>query len=324
LTFYHSTQQQKFKGNVRVYHYLEQYIENFDYVGVTLNADDAFNQNKGNCLTLAILTKALADIVGLNYEFQRVNSPPIYARNNQIMTLSAHVRTFILDPDYKDEPGYIVFTRPKIVIDYFPNNNNVSGHYVSEEDFIAMYYQNLAADALMDENYDVAYSLLVHALKISPQNAETINSLAVLLMKNRQNRLAGQLLKFVIDNKRATANVFSNYILYLKKSGKTNAVDSFIAQIDEVEEDNPYKWLDLAQGALDKNTLALATKYFKKALKLAPYLDEAYFGLAKCAYLNNELLVAEKYLLEATEIAFVPKHKRLYSAKLSMLRSELD
>jgi Tfp pilus assembly protein PilF len=324
VEFYNSEEQQNFTGNVRVYHYLEGLIDNFNYTGATLNARNALARKEGNCLTLSILTKALSDVVGLSYEFQRVNSPPIYTRSDEIMTISAHVRTFIFDPEYRAEPGFIVFRRPKIVIDYFPTSRDIKGRAVSETEFIVMYYQNLAATALSEKNYQLAFSLLQQALKIDRFNAESINSLAVLYMKLGNNELAGTLLKFVIDSEFASANVFSNYILYLRRTGQTQAIAEFLPRIAQVEDDNPYRWLDLGRQASKQSDYTIARHYLMKAIKLAPYLSESYFDLAKNYYLDGDLSNAEKYLIEATNLSQVPDDKKLYGAKLAMLRMQMD
>jgi Flp pilus assembly protein TadD len=324
LEFYHSQEQQNFAGNLRIYHYLEGLIDSFNYTGATLNATSALDRKEGNCLTLSILTKALSDVVGLSYEFQRVNSPPIYTRNNEIMTISAHVRTIIFDPAYIAEPGFIVFRRPHIVIDYFPTSRDIKGRAVSETEFIAMYYQNLAASALSEKNYPLAFSLLQEALTLDRFNAESINSLAVLYMKLGNYELAGTLLKFVIDNEFASANVFSNYILYLRRTGQTQAVAAFLPRIAQVEDDNPYRWLDLGKQASKQADYTIARHYFLKAIKLAPYLSEGYFDLAKNYYLDGDLSNAEKYLIEATNQSQVPDDKKLYGAKLAMLRMQID
>jgi hypothetical protein len=65
LRYFNEPKNQLTPANVRLYEYLENYLEGFNFYGVTLTASEALIQKTGNCLTLAIITKALADIVGL-------------------------------------------------------------------------------------------------------------------------------------------------------------------------------------------------------------------------------------------------------------------
>ena len=50
--------------NRRVYNYLEPITRDFDYQGDTLMAADALTAGRGNCLSLAIVTTALAQLAG--------------------------------------------------------------------------------------------------------------------------------------------------------------------------------------------------------------------------------------------------------------------
>jgi hypothetical protein len=91
LTFYNEPQFQTTDGHKRLYQYLERFLSGFTYKGDTYNADLASTKHADNCLSLAILTKAYASLVGLKIEYRKVNSEPIYSRKNDIMILSSHV-----------------------------------------------------------------------------------------------------------------------------------------------------------------------------------------------------------------------------------------
>lgn len=60
--------------------YLGDFLSGFIYRGDTYNADLAAIKQAGNCLSLAILTKAYASLVGFKVEHRKVNSEPVYSR----------------------------------------------------------------------------------------------------------------------------------------------------------------------------------------------------------------------------------------------------
>lgn len=180
LDYYNDPVNAEDGGHRRLYNYLEDILSGFDYKGETYTSSEALQNLSGNCLSLAIVTTALAKLVDIEVRYQRVTAAPIYQRFHNVMTLSSHVRTHVYEPYFEVKEHELVLIKSKLVIDYFPQNNNVGGNIISYEDFVSMYYQNLAGDALVKEDYDLAYSMLVAAMNIADNNSETLNTLAVI------------------------------------------------------------------------------------------------------------------------------------------------
>ena len=321
LDYYHATENQHVSGHRRLYEYLDTILDGFHFQGKTHNAATALTEQSGNCLSLAILTTALARLVDLEYDYQRVNSAPIYHRYHNVMTLSSHVRTIVYKPNFAVEDNVVVVRRPRLVIDYFPQSGDINGSKVQFDDFVAMYYQNLAGDALVKEAFPLAYSLLFKAWQIAPNNPETLNSLAVLYSKIGRNEDAERLYNFAMKNDMGTVNILSNYYLLLTEQGRTKEARLLDNGLQLINDDNPYRWLDIADRQYAKSNYSIALKYFKRAIQEAPYLHESYFGLAKVYYslgLENEAISA---LHRALELAYVPEEQRLYQSKLSVLEA---
>ena len=155
LSYYHARENQDIKGHMRLAEYLGDFLSGFTYRGDTYNADLAAIEQAGNCLSLAILTKAYASLVGLKVEYRKVNSEPVYSRDNGIMTMSSHVQTHVHAPAQLDNKKLDIYFS-KIIKDTFPASRGVKGGKVSDEDFVFMYYQNLAAKALVIDDLDRA------------------------------------------------------------------------------------------------------------------------------------------------------------------------
>tara|TARA_R110000868_G_scaffold115825_1_gene309059 strand:- start:356 stop:1528 length:1173 start_codon:yes stop_codon:yes gene_type:complete len=322
ISYYSAANNQDIPGNVRLFQYLEDYLNDFGFRGVTLKASEALELKTGNCLTLAIVTKALADLVGLEIAFQRVNSAPVFARHSHLLTLSSHVRTYVYDPNYVPTPDMILIRRPSIIIDYFPDDSDVSGNMVAQADFMSMYYQNLAADALVNKQLDYAFALLKQGLSLNPLNAETLNTLAVTFNRVGETSQAERLYKFVLDNGFATGNVIANYVALLQLQGRDDEVLEFAKQIEGIDDDNPYRWIDMGEDAFATGYYARASRFYKKAHEIAPYLHESQFGLAKSYYQLGRANQAEEALSSAIEMSYDTADKRLYKAKLKVLLAE--
>ena len=320
LDYYHDPVNQDTPGHKRLYAYLESLLHGFHFRGHTYAAETALSEQSGNCLSLAIVTTALARLVDMKVTYQRVNSAPVYHRYHNVMTLSSHVRTHLYDPDFEPDENMIAFIKPKLIVDYFPASGNVGGNTVSEAEFIAMFYQNLAGDALVKQQYDRVYSLLNAALELGEDNPETLNTLGVLFKQLGDEREAEHLYEFAIRHTQGSVNIISNYVLLLEEQGRTAEAETLQQEIEGVEDDNPYRWFDVANRQFKKSNFAIALKYFKKALEVAPYLHEGHFGLAKTYHQIGLPKQANRHLQKALELSYVPQDQKLYRAKLRILQ----
>ena len=323
LAYFHHPEQQHVSAHQRLYNYLNDILDGFHFQGKTYTASQALEMQSGNCLSLAILTTALARLVELDFSYQRVNSSPVYHRYHNVMTLSSHVRTHLHLVEKVRNKEAITMTRSSLIIDYFPQSGNVTGDRVEYADFIAMFYQNLAGDALVQENFPLAYSLLYRGWKLSADNPETLNTFAVLFNKMGQAEKAESIYAYAVKNDLGTVNILSNYHLLLAQQGREAEAKTLEQAMQHVEDDNPYRWFDIADRQFAKSNYAIALKYYKRALQEAPYMHEGYFGLAKIYYSLGQEDEAKKALNRALELTYVPKEQRLYMSKLQVLESTM-
>ena len=320
LSFFNSDEQQDVSPNFRISNFLEKWATDFSYAGDTFTATEAFEKRSGNCLTLAILTTALANVVGLDVYYKKVFTPPIYRRHNHVLTTSAHVKTIVLGPEAEEKKLGVVYFRSRTVIDYFPSSLNDTGEYVAFNDFISMYYQNKAAKAMAVNNSSLVYSLLSTAMHQNPLNSETLNALAVFYRQNMLYKKARDIYEFAIENNVESIHTLSNYAVLLSEVGDTATLAKIESKILDVEENNPYQWYDQGVKYLNQGETRRAVALFNKSIKTGPYLSEGYMGLAKAYFLLGDTERAESKLKKAKELAFGEKERGLYAAKLDALQ----
>jgi hypothetical protein len=145
LDYFTKRQGGDFRDDQILYHYLEKKLTNFNYFSATLNAQQTLQGHQGNCISLAILTHAYAQLAGLQTGFQAVSSEPVYSKQNNIVYVSGHFRTKVYAPLNEDD-NYLV--PPGTVIDYFPARGSFYSGRAELKDLISRYYSNLAAKAL--------------------------------------------------------------------------------------------------------------------------------------------------------------------------------
>ncbi|MHC6647531.1 tetratricopeptide repeat protein [Alteromonas sp. HB246098] len=319
LSYYNSPTKAHISPNFRLAYYLNDLVSNFSYAGDTLKAQDVLNKRYGNCMSLALLTTALARLVNLDVVYQQVHTPPLYRRFGKTLTTSTHVRSIILGPEPEKTGDSIVF-RGRAVIDYFPSSRDDRGVYISEADFISMYYQNMSAEVMSDDP-NLAYSYLYRAMQLTTTNASTLNSLAVLYRSNGYEKEARKLYEFAIENHIQSVHTLSNFAVLLKKVGDVETLSRIGDMYLKTDDDNPYRWIDLGNAFLAKGKLSEAEMFFNKAIATGPYLGESYSAIAKTYFLQGKVLKAENMMEKALSLSLPSQNRALYTAKLKAIRN---
>ncbi|MBT0586972.1 hypothetical protein [Alteromonas oceanisediminis] len=318
LAFYHSPTVANLPDNKRLFRYIDNIFTNFSYLGQTYDASTALTLESGNCISLAILTSALARLVNVDVAYQRVNVAPVYRRFVNVMTLSTHVRTHLYETI---EPAHneLVVIRPRLIVDYYPQSSNIRGDMISEAAFLSMYYRNLASDAIIQRDYAYAYIIMQKALSILPSDQENLNTMAVILNKLGETQQALALYAYAANQNDVSLNLIANYTDLLTKTGQKARADQFSERLLRAHSDNPYQWIDAAEERIASGEHFIARSMLQKAIDRAPYLHEAYFSLAKSYYLTQELSKADDALTTAAQLSQLPETEKLYTAKRAVL-----
>lgn len=318
LAYFNAPEQQNIAGHERIYQFLEKKLSGFDYQGQNYTASQAFEYNRGNCISLAVLTKALADVAGVEVKFQSIVSAPVFSINNDFMLSSDHVRTILLDPQFVPEKGKFYFVKPAIVIDYMPTAVKLTGPHISEHVFIAMFYRNLAADALLAEQYEQALALLRTGLNYAPDYSALINLTAVVHRRINEMQLAEQYYRYGLKVADRKATLFSNYAVLKEREGDTETAQQLYQALVSLNERDPYLWYSLGKTAAHNKQYQDAVNYFEKAIEQAPYLHQLQFELAVVYFKNEQFALARQALAKAAELS-PGNRKPHYHAKLAAL-----
>ncbi|MEH8018691.1 tetratricopeptide repeat protein [Rheinheimera muenzenbergensis] len=319
LAYFHAPEQQHIEAHRRVYNFLERHLSGFDYQGNNYTASEAYALKSGNCISLAVLTKALADLAGVEIEFQTIVSAPVYSIKDDFMLSSDHVRTFLYNPDFVAQKGEIYFSKPSIVVDYMPAAGDITGPRISQHTFIAMFYRNLAADALMAEQYQQALALLKVALEYAPSYGAIINLTALVHRHLDETVLAEQYYRYGLDISADKATLISNYALLKQSKGDAAAAQLLLQSLISLDEHDPYLWYLFGKTALQQQQYTDAITFLKKAAEQAPYLHQLQLELALAYYRNSQSELARQVLLKASELAPVNLRPRYY-AKLEAIK----
>ncbi len=305
-----------FKPHTALYEILKEKITDFTYYGETYNAATVMELNKGNCMSLAILTTAYAKLVGLEFSYRVVHTLPIFSKKDDLVLSSSHVQTIIYDPTFVPDESFFYLSTPRIAIDYFPNKWNRKGKAYSYNAFIAMYYKNLAGDALVEKDLSKSFVYANKAYEYDTKNIDTINLLAVIHRRAGDIKTAEEIYKVALDIGKPNISLLSNYIMLLKSQQRMEEVAVLQNKMNKLDDMNPYQSLGEAFNARRSGNIKQAEVFFKKTLKKAPYLNQAYMGLYHIYVKQQEMDKAQEMLIKALEWTYELDEKKLYKQKL--------
>jgi len=305
----------------RVFQYLDQVTYRFSYRGKTLIAAKALENEAGNCLSLAILTTALASLADVKIAYQLVDSSPVFEMGENAVAKGVHIRSKLISSDANKARNSILssFSRSWVVVDYFPGETERFLGNVSDGEFIARYYRNLAVDYLQQKDYSNSYWYTLKSFEYAPTSAEGINLMAVIYKQSGDLEKAEEIYQHGINVANQKLTLLKNYRQLLLAQKRTKEAEDIDDRIAQYVDPSPFSWLSLADHALHDGRHVEAQKLYNKAIDLAPYLQFGYLGLAKSYFSQGRMNDTEKMLVAAMERNFSIRNDKLYQAKLSAL-----
>ncbi|MDY6984501.1 MAG: tetratricopeptide repeat protein [Pseudomonadota bacterium] len=305
--------------------YLENKVGTYQYVPETLPAAVVLASNGGNCLSLAMVTTALADLVGIEVSYQFMDDQPVYEYQGSVVIRGNHISAIVKNPDWEDIRGtaLALTTSPGIRIDYFPE---LRGRFLANLDrngYLALYYDNIASDAIARGDYDSAYWHLREALHLAPEHGASLNMLAIVHRRKGDTAGAERIYQHGIAHADDRLTLLKNYESLLITSGRMAEAAEVRRQLEAIDDTSPLHWLQLARASEQRGDWNESIAYYRRVLQLVPYMHEVHLALAQAYYASGELRRAESELASAVETANRVSARNLYKAKLLTLRKEL-
>lgn len=292
-----------------------QYRDNMTRV-----ASETFGERAGNCLSLVLLTAALAKELNVIVEFQEIDVPPVWDKQGGFYLVNGHINLRLLAPN---ESNSIQMLKSAIQVDFLPERA-VRGYgkkKINKQTVIAMFYNNVAAESLVMGDYDKAYGFLKLGLLQMPNYAPALNTLAVLYRYKGLNNEAEVLYKLALDLDNKDMNALYNYAVML---GSQDRLDEWAAvhKILELERiDNPYYYYDIAQQAYFDKEYQDALLWYKRAVAKADYRHEFYFGLSRAYWKTGDERRAQTNMKKALALTQDENNKLRYQSKLHAMKS---
>ncbi|OEZ82785.1 beta-barrel assembly-enhancing protease [Janthinobacterium sp. HH104] len=288
---------------------------------MTRNARETFAARQGNCLSLVIMTAALAHEMGLQVRYQEVLGEESWSRSGDMYFVAGHVN-LVLGQRLDDKSGRYD-AKGMMVIDFLPSAE--MGSYrtreLDEATVLAMYMNNRAAESMSEGQLDQAYWWARAALLQDPSFTGAYNTLGV--VQFRHGNLAQARRTFAHALTRAPDNtvLLSNLAQALEASGLQNEALPLRRRLLALQPQPPFHYFNLGKAAMQQNDYVRAIQLFSREIARDPYYHEFHFWLAQAYARLGQLEQAGKQLELAMSSSTTRSDHTLYAAKLQRLRA---
>jgi Tfp pilus assembly protein PilF len=293
----------------------------------TRNAAQAFDARSGNCLSLVVMTAALARALDLEVGFQNVPGSDQFRREGDLTMHTGHVNLVLGEGLRARLPGNASapVVRRHLVIDFLPQETarSLPAEPIGEAQVLAMFMNNRAVESLLAQAPAQAYAWVREALRTDPGFAPAYNTLGVVYQRGGHLAQAAAAFEQVLALDDTQVAAMANLAQVRRAQGRDAEARAWDTRRAALEPHPPFHFLRLGQAALAGGQWALARGHFERELRTQPDSHEAWFGLARVHAAQGDAARAEQALRRALAASATAGEQARYAGKLDRLKATL-
>lgn len=313
------------EGESKVSHLIKRIFEHSEsglryQNNANFTATQTFDQQAANCLSLTIMTYAMAKYAGIGVELYEVNIPEYWTRQQGFSLLNGHINLRLTEQtSYKT----ITAERESFLVDFDPQaiRNYFSRSTIDKNRILAMFYNNKGAQALVERSDSKAYAYFKKAAEMDPTLVQTWTNLGVLYRFNQAFEAAENSYQKAINLQDDNLTALENLAILFRATGREDQADDLRNLIEIRRKNNPFYHFIMGEQAFDQQEFEVALGHYRRAHEMNPQRHEFLFGLGKTYFELGDIADAGRYLKLAKERADSQEYKLRYGAKLSVLYS---
>lgn len=288
---------------------------------MTRNASEAFAARSGNCLSLVIMTAAIAKEMNVQVQYQKVMSKDEWSRSGNLYFASGHVNIVIGQKRF-DQKNHLD-QNYQMTIDFLPPEDTAGQRTIEIEEntIVAMYFNNRAAESMVRDDYQQAYWFAKAAIQADLQFAPAYNTLGVIYMHHQQYTFAQTAFASAMQLEPDSTITMSNMVQTLTELGQTIAAQKLNQKLLDQQPYPPFYFFHQGLAAMNQKEYSKAKSLFQRELKRAPDYHEFHFWLGVAHYRLGDLIAAQQELNLAKQNSTNQKDYALYAAKLNALNA---
>lgn len=287
----------------------------------TRNAAQAFDARAGNCLSLVVMTAALARELGLTVRYQSAYLEETVTRSSNLLLRSGHVNVTLdrrlADPRFQG-PGEEALT-----VDFLPpaELRGLRTREIGEQTVVAMYMNNRAVETLVAGRIDDAYAWAREAVRQDPQFLGALNTLGVVYLRRNALAQAGAVFSHVLDRDSANVTALANLAGAYARQGRIEESLAMRSRLAKLEPESPLHDFNLGVAAMKRQDYRTATEMFSREAARADDSAQSHYWLALALYQLGNVEQAREHMARALEASASRSERDLYSAKLDWIQA---
>ena len=287
----------------------------------TRTASEAFEAQRGNCLSLMVMTAAFARAAGIPVKFRQVKINEAWSRSNGFYFASGHVN---LGLGWALSSVHKAAGENQMIVDFLPDAavRDMPVRVITEATVLAMFMNNRAAESLARGQVDDAYWFAREALRQDPGFIAAYNTLGVVYSQRGRPAWAETVYQAVLAREPDNTHALANLVLTLRADGRRDEAAQVQARLTALEPHPPFHFLQLGQQAMQRQDWQGALDLFRKELARQADNPELHFWLAQASYRLGNLREADRHMELARTNSATPQDAALYNAKLGWLRAK--
>lgn len=255
---------------------------NYEYdPGVTAAISELAEVGKINCFSFSVLYVAAARHLGLTADVQLVYSPPSWDMSESTWVLNQHInvsgevrRSSGLQRNRVQVQIGTHTTRPeqsiiKYVVDLNPNLivNVHRTERLRDDQVLARFYGNRAAEALVNGDYALAYAYSRRGLEADERSSQVLTNLGVLYARVDRSDLARQAYLAALHADSDADSARNNLVLIYRREGEVEEAERLERRIQARRSKNPYYHYVVGRQEADSGAYEQAIGSFKRAIR---------------------------------------------------------
>jgi Tfp pilus assembly protein PilF len=283
---------------------------------LTRNAAEAFDARAGNCLSLVVMTAALAAHLQLPIAFQALTGHESWSRSGDLSFVNGHVNITVAKRLVDRVGAYDGDTQLRIDFGAIPSGRGQALHVISEATILAMFMNNRAAEYLVRGAIDDAYAHAREAVMQDPTYAGAYNTLGVVYQRRGLAAPAERAYREAVarDDKHKAA--LQNVAHLLQQQGRAAEAAVFHQRLAAIERDPPFAHFDRGVAAAKAGQYAAAREHLLREMQRDPDYHEFHFWLAVSLYGLGDVQQARKHLDAAMKNSVTVRERAIYASKL--------
>lgn len=289
----------------------------------TRNAAQAFAARSGNCLSLVLMTAALARELGLSVSYQSATAGEYYSRQGNLTLQAGHVNLVLAPRQSRWTQNGIHYLHDgdALRIDFLPSEQLRGQRSVpiSEQRVLAMFMNNRAVESLQHAPLALAYAWAREALRLDPGFWTAYNTLGVIYQRRGLGMAAERAYAAALARDDRHKSALQNMAKLLEHGGRAAEAALFTARLAQLERDPPFAFFDRGVAAAKAGDFRSARELIQRELRRDPDYHEFHFWLAVALYGLGEVDQARTHLSTAMKNSTTRREQALYASKLQRL-----